>query len=123
MEKLRHTGLGAQLVSTAFPRSPFVVMKFGGSSVSSAESWKTIAELVRQRIAEGLKPVLVHSALAGVSNVLQALPQLALQTGADEQVATIRRQHHKLAHELGVDPMLCEPHFDELQELVSQISR
>ncbi len=123
MDKLRHTGLGAQLVATAFPRSPFVVMKFGGSSVSSADSWKTIAELVRQRIAEGMKPVLVHSALTGVSNALQALPQVALQSGADEQVAAIRRQHHKLARELGLDPMLCEMHFDELQDLVSQISR
>lgn len=123
MDNLQHDGFGTVLVATAFPQSPFVVMKFGGSSVSSADSWKTIAGLVKQRMAEGLKPVIVHSALAGVSNALQALPQIALQSGADDPVAAIRRQHHKLAHELGIDPVVCDVHFDELQDLVSGISK
>ena len=34
--------------------SPWVVMKFGGSSVSSAENWATIARLIRNRLADGL---------------------------------------------------------------------
>ena len=109
------------MVATAFPQSPFVVMKFGGSSVSSVESWETIAELLKLRMAEGLKPVLVHSALAGVTNVLHALPQITLQTGGDEQMAAIRQQHQRLARELGVDPDLCEGIFDSLQHLVDRI--
>ena len=49
--------------------SPWVVLKFGGTSVSSAESWATIAEILRNRLAEGLKPVVVHSALKAYRTV------------------------------------------------------
>ena len=121
MDKLQHDGFGTRMVATAFPQSPFVVMKFGGSSVSSVESWKSIAGLLRLRLAEGLKPVLVHSALAGVSNALQALPQSALQTDGDRQVAAIRQQHQSLACELGVDPGVCDIHFDRLQQLLEKV--
>ena len=47
-------------VESPFPDSPFVVMKFGGRSVSTAENWSRIAELLRQRLDLGLKPVVVH---------------------------------------------------------------
>jgi hypothetical protein len=40
---------------------PWVVMKFGGRSVSSAKNWQTIASLVHERLEEGLRPVIVHS--------------------------------------------------------------
>jgi diaminopimelate decarboxylase/aspartate kinase len=51
--------------------SPWVVMKFGGTSVSSVENWETIARLVKARLDAGLNPVVVHSALRGVSNALE----------------------------------------------------
>ena len=50
--------------------SPWVVMKFGGTSVSTADKWLTIAGLIRNRLADGLRPVIVHSALAGVVEAL-----------------------------------------------------
>ena len=55
--------------------SPWVVMKFGGSSVSSAENWETIAALIHNRLEDGLQPVVVHSALKGVSNALEQILQ------------------------------------------------
>ena len=33
--------------SIEIANSPWVVMKFGGTSVSSAENWQTIARLIR----------------------------------------------------------------------------
>ena len=42
-------------------------MKFGGSSVSTAENWQTIANLLKHRLEQGLQPLVVHSALQGVS--------------------------------------------------------
>ena len=57
--------------------SPWVVMKFGGTSVSSAKNWHTIADLVRHRVEAGLQPVIIHSALQGVSNGLATLLELA----------------------------------------------
>ena len=42
----------------------WLVMKFGGTSVATAAHWETIVRLVRERIAVGFRPVVVHSALA-----------------------------------------------------------
>ena len=64
--------------------SPWVVMKFGGSSVATAENWSTIADLVRNRLESGLQPVIVHSALQGVSNALAALLDTAASGDAGD---------------------------------------
>ena len=58
--------------------SPWVVLKFGGTSVSSANNWKNVAAVVRMRLAEGVRPVVVHSALSGITDRLEQL----LLTGA-----------------------------------------
>jgi diaminopimelate decarboxylase/aspartate kinase len=75
----------------------WVVLKFGGTSVSSVERWETIAALLRQRQAEGLRPVVVHSALATVSNKLDELLHRALEMDVTAQVAGIRELHLRLA--------------------------
>ncbi len=89
--------------NSAVAESPWVVLKFGGSSVSSAENWQTIANLLRNRLESGLQPVVVHSALQGVSNRLEALLQLAINGDPSEQLAAIREQHEALAAALGLD--------------------
>ncbi len=50
-----------------------IVMKFGGTSVSSLERWQTIAEVIRSRVAEGLTPLVVCSAVSRVSRLLEKL--------------------------------------------------
>ena len=88
----------SQAVDTPYPDSPWVVMKFGGRSVSTAENWAIIAKLIRERLAEGVRPVIVHSALVGVSNALIALLDAAVSSGdTDERLAKIRAQHDTLA--------------------------
>ncbi|NNC63518.1 MAG: hypothetical protein HKN84_01925, partial [Gammaproteobacteria bacterium] len=57
MDSVVHRGFGEQAIVTAFPKSPFVVMKFGGTSVATADNWHVIAGLVRARVEEGLRPV------------------------------------------------------------------
>ena len=91
--------LGAsQAVDTPYPDSPWVVLKFGGRSVSTAENWAIIARLLRERLAEGVRPVVVHSALVGVSNALIALLDAAVAgSDTDEKLAKIRAQHDSLA--------------------------
>ena len=83
--------------------SAWVVLKFGGTSVSSPERWETIAGLLRQRQAEGLRPVIVHSALATVSNKLDELLHRALEADVTAEVAGIRELHLRLAAGLQVD--------------------
>ena len=80
--------------------STWVVLKFGGTSVSAAANWETIAGLVRNRIAAGLQPVVVHSALQGVSNSLQDLVTRAADSDVADELAAIRDQHLQLANEL-----------------------
>jgi len=121
MDSVEHRGFGQQPIVTAFPQSPFVVMKFGGTSVATAENWQAIASLLRTRIADGLRPVVVHSALAGISNQLHALPDIAIETGGAEEIASIRQRHDALASDLGVDAGLCKPHFDTLQQLIDGV--
>ena len=83
--------------------SPWVVMKFGGTSVSSAESWSIIAGLIRNRLSDGLHPVIVHSALKGVSNSLAKILQEAAAGKTTDKLATIRSQHYDLAESLRID--------------------
>ncbi len=97
-------------------------MKFGGTSVAAASGWRTIAELIRARREAGLRPVVVHSALAGVSNRLEAaLKHAAAGAGADDAVA-IGGTHHALAAELALDgPALIATEVAELEQLLTGI--
>ena len=102
--------------------SPWVVMKFGGTSVSSVESWETIAQLVQARLDAGLKPVIVHSALSGVSNALEETLTTALGGDPAEQLERIRLQHYDLAQALGLDgAVLLEDRLHELEQLVAGV--
>ncbi|WP_233993676.1 bifunctional aspartate kinase/diaminopimelate decarboxylase [Salinibacter altiplanensis] len=85
---------------------PWVVCKFGGTSVSSRARWDTIADVVRTHRAEGRRPFLVCSALQGISDQLETLcTQLAsAEPGAPESTLdTIRERHRALGQELGVE--------------------
>lgn len=83
--------------------SPWVVLKFGGTSVSSLDRWRTIADQAAARVAHGLRPVLVCSAVSGVSDQLSALPERALAGTHAPVVAALRARHEALVAELGVD--------------------
>ena len=97
-----HEGLGANAVETPFADSPFVVMKFGGRSVATMQNWQNIAELLRARLAEGLIPVVVHSALAGVSNALESLLVNAVHGNVEDEITSIEQRHLDLASSLGI---------------------
>lgn len=102
--------------------SPWVVMKFGGSSVSTADCWLTITGLIRNRLAEGLTPVIVHSALAGVSNCLEQALATAASGKRSGELQDIREQHYELAAALGVDaPALLDDALHELEQLVAGV--
>ena len=102
--------------------SDWVVMKFGGSSVSTAEKWETIAGLVRRRLDDGLRPVIVHSALQGMSNALAALLETALAGDAGDGLDAIRQRHYELADELGLDgPGLLDDSLHELGQLIAGV--
>ena len=84
--------------------TPWVVCKFGGSSVSTRARWDTIAEVVRDHRAEGRHPFLVCSALQGISDQLEVLLREAEHGDPAPTLGAIRDRHHTLARDLGIDP-------------------
>ncbi len=108
-------------VESPFPDSPFVVMKFGGRSVSTSENWRRIRELLQQRLDSGLKPVVVHSALAGVSDALENLLDAAVNGDSMTVLAGIRETHDQLAGELGVNPSILDDQFHTLTRVIDGV--
>jgi diaminopimelate decarboxylase/aspartate kinase len=112
----------SQAVDTPYPDSPWVVLKFGGRSVSTAENWAIIARLIRERLEEGVRPVVVHSALVGVSNALIALLDAAVAgADTDDKLAQIRAQHDALARDLNIDPAMFDARFKALAQVIAGV--
>lgn len=108
---------------TAPNLSDWTVMKFGGVSVAAPQRWTTIADLARARLAEGGKVLIVHSALSGVSNKLEALPGEALEGRGEAAANAIKEVHRAFAREAGVDAdaLLAGP-FETLDRLAAGVA-
>src|ERR1700722_13517083 len=87
----------------------WVVLKFGGTSVSSAVNWHNIAGVVRDRIAASLSPVIVHSALSGITDRLESLLTAAVAGNHAGVIEQIDAKHRDLARSLGITP---SPQFE-----------
>jgi aspartate kinase len=99
-----------------------IVMKFGGTSVESAEAIGRVAGIVRDRIAR--RPVVVVSAMGRTTNKLLAIGEMAVSGQREEALAALsemRAFHLREASELGVDAEV-EAHFHELAELVKGLA-
>ncbi|MFQ5843438.1 MAG: aspartate kinase, partial [Planctomycetota bacterium] len=93
------------------------VMKFGGTSVGSAEALAAVRDIVGRQ--DGARVVVV-SAHSGVTD---ALLQIAREAAAGSySLAPIRRRHHDLLRRLGVDPALVDPLLAELEDLLQGLS-
>jgi len=88
---------GGPLVDTKF-----VILKYGGTSVASAVRWESIVEVVQARMDEGYVPVLVCSALAGVSNLLDQLLNAAMSDSHKRIIDQIEEKHRVLAQDMGI---------------------
>jgi diaminopimelate decarboxylase/aspartate kinase len=80
----------------------WVVLKFGGTSVSSAGNWHNIADVIRARMAAHLRPVIVHSALSGITDRLESLLAAAVAGTHAGELERIDTQHRSLARSLGI---------------------
>ncbi len=102
----------------------WVVLKFGGTSVSTAANWHNIALVVRARMAASFRPVIVHSALSGITDRLESL-LAATQVGTHANVLEqISVKHRDLAQALGIEPSaLFERHMQDLRDLATGLAR
>jgi diaminopimelate decarboxylase/aspartate kinase len=103
--------------------SPWVVLKFGGTSVSSLANWQNIASVLRRRLSGGESPVIVHSALSKITDSLEGLLQQALAAEHATTLATIRARHADLARELGIDlPAGVSRHLADLEKIAGGVA-
>ncbi|PNY79975.1 aspartate kinase [Deinococcus koreensis] len=84
-----------------------LVMKFGGTNMQDARAIRHSASLVGRSLKEGVRVVVVVSAMAGVTNQLLQLADAA-QAGdiarANDEIAVMRTRHFTAAQELGAVP-------------------
>jgi diaminopimelate decarboxylase/aspartate kinase len=84
--------------------APWVVLKFGGTSVSSVSNWRNIAGVVAARRGAGFRPVVVHSALSGITDRLESLLSAALAGNQAAAMQGIETAHRGLAEQLSITP-------------------
>ena len=77
----------------------WIVLKFGGTSVAGRKQWDTIASIVQARLSDGYRVLLVCSAVAGVTNQLNAL---AYKPGSARRRQELVETHLELGRKLGV---------------------
>jgi aspartate kinase len=99
-----------------------IVMKFGGTSVESAEAIERIAGIVRGQLAR--RPVVVVSAMGKTTNKLLGIADAAV-TGQRDTALTLlgdlHQFHQKESAGLGVEDQV-DAHFQELAELVKGLA-
>ncbi|MEJ7746304.1 MAG: bifunctional aspartate kinase/diaminopimelate decarboxylase, partial [Luteimonas sp.] len=80
----------------------WIVLKFGGTSVSQRARWDTIGMLARQRAEDnGARALVVVSALTGITNALQAIADGAGDIAP--RIDALVHHHHAFARDLGLD--------------------
>jgi diaminopimelate decarboxylase/aspartate kinase len=85
----------------------WVVLKFGGTSVSRRHRWDTIGRLAKKRAEEeGARVLVVVSALSGVTNELQAISNGDAADGRDieTRIDALVERHRAFCVELDLDP-------------------
>ncbi len=91
----------------AIPDSDWIVLKFGGTSVSSCARWDTIGALLRERAdGEGVRVrvLAVVSALSGITNALQGVIDTHADTDScNARIDSIVQRHNALALEMELD--------------------
>ena len=100
-----------------------IVLKFGGTSVGDAAAIRRTAGIVASRVER--QPIVVVSALAGVTNALIALAEQAAKgqlIGAIRAVEGLRERHLGLAEELlGTGPD-CVETCAELSAMIDELA-
>ncbi len=81
----------------------WIVLKFGGTSVSTRERWNTIAAVAEAHVKDDKRVLMVCSALAGISDKLEALLEASVEGAHEQLLQEIKQQHLDLAVELQLD--------------------
>ena len=103
--------------------SEWIVLKFGGTSVSSLANWRNIAQVAAARARQGARVLIVHSALSGITDRLERLLDAARGQAQEAELRLIEERHRRLAAELGI-PLgeACERQLAELRQIAAGVA-
>lgn len=99
-----------------------IVTKFGGTSVSSRETWNHILAITQKHIAAGLQPIVVCSARAQASNQLEKMVEAAVLNQYHSLQKEFVTAMLNLARELEVDPKVIQTDIDQLDQWLTGIA-
>ena len=94
-----------------------IVMKFGGSSLASAERITYVSKLILKHVEKGYKPIIVCSAMGKTTNTLLAAGEFALNEQVN--VESLRTMHISTAKQLG----LPQSTIDSLNTLINELEK
>ncbi|MDO8741157.1 MAG: lysine-sensitive aspartokinase 3 [Candidatus Woesearchaeota archaeon] len=99
-----------------------IVMKFGGTSVGSAERIKIVHDIVKSRLDRD--PIVVVSAVGGITDKLINTANLAFQGGDYSAILNeIKEKHYTIIKELGLGNSLVQDKLDEFEQLIGRIAK
>ena len=93
------------------------ILKFGGTSVGSAERMKAVAELI---VADGEHKIIVLSAMSGTTNQLIQMTEyirIGNASGAVDMLGLLEKKYRKECADLGIDYAVLKPTFSSLRRL------
>jgi len=105
------------------------ILKFGGTSVGSAQSISTVIDILKKEYEAGEKPIVVLSAMGGVTNLLSSMAEKASR-GEDftAQLAELETRHFEMVRTLlsvqNQNPAhtRLKINFNHLEELLQGVS-
>ena len=95
------------------------VHKFGGASLADGACIRRVGALIAERASE--RPVVVVSAIEGVTTLLDRLARAAALGEADQ--SPLRVRHRSVLSQLGLDAEMLNRHFAELSTLLDAVRR
>lgn len=99
----------------------WLVIKLGGTSVSRGEYWANIVKRLHDARKDGRRIIIVHSAIAGVTNLLERMAEEPDTRQRTRMLADIAARHETLAHELGTRiPAEFRKRLGELEALLAR---
>ncbi len=110
------------------PTPRFVVHKFGGTSVQTAERIRAVAKILdhEKKLAGNARSAVVVSAMKGTTDALIDLVSLAKASNPDYQknLQALRKRHLDTLQELGISSIapIIEKDFHELEEVLRGIA-
>ncbi|WP_419419029.1 bifunctional aspartate kinase/diaminopimelate decarboxylase [Legionella sp. D16C41] len=99
-----------------------IVTKFGGTSVSSLQTWENIAQITKQHIKNGVQPIIVCSAMAQISNKLEKATEAAIVDQHTAIEKDIIESYFSLAKSLDVSTDLISIEVKQLNHWLTGIA-